>query len=79
MCEMTHFGTSALWSSHSVMNDNGKVTFSWSSVPKWKNEKDAIVCCALLLELTQGMRGALIALGKTLIRIAERSEDTAAG
>jgi len=79
MCEMTHFGTSALWSSHSVKDDDGKVTFSWSSVPKWKTEKDALICCALLLELTQGMRGALIALGETLIRLAERSAETARG
>lgn len=80
LCEMTHFGTSALWSSHSVKDtDDGRVQFSWSSVPRWKDEQDAIICCALLLELMQGMRGALIALGETLMKLVEADPGPGAG
>lgn len=78
MCEMTHFGTSALWSSHDVAErDDGTVSMSWSSVPGWKYESDALVCCALLLELTSGMTTALNHLGETLMRLAEVEAATA--
>lgn len=74
MCEMTHFGTSALWSSHKLASDEGDdLRLSWSSAPVWKYEQDALVCCVLLLELTAGMRFALIKLGETLIRLNDET------
>jgi hypothetical protein len=75
MCEMTHFGTSALWSSHAVVDhDDGRSSWSWSSVPRWKLDEDALVCCALSLELAAGMKTALIHLGETLVRLADETE-----
>lgn len=68
MCEMTHFGTSALWSSHRITDvPGGAPRVSWNSAPTWKYERDGLVCCALLLELTGAMKGALVKLGETLI------------
>ena len=68
LCEMAHFGTLALWSSHEARdNDDGTIGWSWTSVPKWRTEREALVCCAYLLELSDGMNSALIALGKTLV------------
>lgn len=70
MCEMTHFGTSALWSSYKVTDDEpGKTSVRWSSAPTWKSDEDALRCCALLLELTDAMNSALIHLGRTLFRL----------
>ena len=72
LCEMTHFGSSALWSPHqSVERDEQGVTISWSSAPKWKTEHDALVCCALLKELAGAMEQALIRLGKTLLTLID--------
>ena len=69
LCEMAHFGTIALWSSHRIRdNDDGTVGWSWSSAPAWHSENEALVCCAQLLELSDGMNSALIALGKALVR-----------
>ena len=75
MCESAHFGTSALWSSHSVRDlDDGTLSFGWSSEPHWKRDEDALICCALLLELTAAMTTALIHLGETLIRLVEQND-----
>ena len=72
LCEMAHFGTIALWSSHQTPdNIDGTVGWSWSSAPTWKSDREALVCCAQLLELSDGMNSALIELGKTLVRTAE--------
>ena len=71
LCEMAHFGTVALWSSHQARdNEDGTFGWSWSSTPAWKSEREALVCCAQLLELSDGMNSALIALGKSLVRTA---------
>ena len=41
LCEMAHFGTIALWSSHRVRdNVDGTVGWSWSSAPEWHSENE---------------------------------------
>ena len=70
--DMTHFNSSAMWSSHRV-TENGSV--QWSSTPGWKNDLDPLIYCALLLELTSGMKSALIHLGETLVRTVHDTSD----
>lgn len=70
--DMTHFNSSAMWSSHRI-GTNG--SSHWSSTPGWKNDLDPLIYCALLLELTSGMKSALVHLGTALVRTIHHSRD----
>ena len=74
MCEMTHFGTSALWSSHRLHeSDDATARVGWRSEPQWKSDDDGLISCALLLELHGGMTTGLIQLGETLLASLEET------
>jgi hypothetical protein len=49
LCEITHFGSVALWQPH-VLEDER--TVQWRSEPRWKNERESLVACAQLKEMS---------------------------
>jgi hypothetical protein len=58
LCEGTHFGSIAMWAPHSSSASDAPgvaANLSWSSAPHWKNDRDALVSCAQLLELANAM------------------------
>jgi hypothetical protein len=61
LSEATHFGSAALWMSHSVLRDGdaGARRAIWTSNPNWRDEKQALIACALTLELAEAMQTAL--------------------
>jgi hypothetical protein len=71
LCDIAHFGVSAMWVSHRIDGgDDDLRTVEWSSAPRWRDEEQAKLACSLLLEVTDGMYGALAALGETLVSSA---------
>jgi hypothetical protein len=67
LCEITHFGTSAMWTSHQFVADGDDLKTQWSSAPRWSDGREAKLACGWLLELSTGMDAALRALGETLV------------
>lgn len=49
LCEITHFGSLALWHPH---RDTGRGTVEWMSAPRWSREIEPLVACAQLAELS---------------------------
>lgn len=69
LCEITHYGSYAMWASFSSRDDLGPFGgFSWSSAPAWKGERQGLVACAQTLEVAKAMESALHNLGATCLR-----------
>ncbi len=49
LCEVTHFGSVALWQPH-VLGD--ATTVQWRSEPRWRNDREPLVACAQLKEMS---------------------------
>jgi len=49
LCEITHFGSVALWQPHSI---TGERTLQWGSAPRWSNDREALIACAQLKEMS---------------------------
>jgi hypothetical protein len=58
LSEITHFGSIALWSAHSL-DPTRERGISWSSAPRWHDEHMALVACAQVIELAGAMEGFL--------------------
>jgi hypothetical protein len=50
LCEITHFGSIALWQPHEFTEDN---RVEWRSEPRWSNERQPLVACAQLKEMSE--------------------------
>lgn len=50
LCEITHFGSVALWQPH-VLGDDER-TVQWQSAPGWRGDREPLVACAQLKELS---------------------------
>lgn len=56
LSEIAHFGSAAMWASHSVLpEEEGILRATWTSTPCWRDEKQALIACALTLELAEAM------------------------
>ena len=76
LCEGTHFGSIAMWTPHSTSDSDTPgvaANWSWSSAPHWKNDRDALVSCAQMLELANAMEAYLTVFAKKFI-VPLRSE-----
>lgn len=49
LCEITHFGSLALWQPHAITGD---ATLMWGSPPRWSNGREPLIACAQLKELS---------------------------
>lgn len=49
LCEITHYGSVALWQPHVL---NGERTVQWRSEPRWRRDREALIACAQLTELS---------------------------
>jgi len=49
LCEITHFGSVALWQPHVL---EGERTVQWRSEPRWRDQRESLVACAQLKELS---------------------------
>lgn len=61
LCDMSHFGATAVWNSHRLESQEEFRT-SWSSSPRWRSDQECLVACAQLLELSEEMEQALKSL-----------------
>jgi hypothetical protein len=61
LCDMSHFGATAVWNSHRLESQEEFRT-SWSSSPRWRTDQECLVACAQLLELSEEMEQALKSL-----------------
>jgi hypothetical protein len=60
LSEATHFGSIAMWMPHRLTGGEGSdYLFSWQQKPRWKDEEQALVACALTLELAEAMEHTL--------------------
>jgi len=60
LSEGTHFGALAMWTSHIPEEDGeGGRKVSWSSEPRWRDDEQALIACALTLELAEAMEATL--------------------
>lgn len=66
LCEITHFGSLAMWNPHRA-DDRRDEAFSWTSYPTWRNDREALIACAQLLELAEAMEEGLRRLGDSLV------------
>jgi hypothetical protein len=66
LCDISHFGVTAVWNSHRVESEEEMRT-SWSSAPRWRFDKECLIACAQLLELSDEMERSLKALVRTYI------------
>ena len=63
LCEMSHFGSIAVWNAHRLIPDTEEFRLvNWSSAPVWKSDRECLIACAQLLELSDEMERALNAL-----------------
>lgn len=67
LCEITHFGTVAMWAAYTTTDDDER-GFTWSSAPRFRDET-ATVACAQLDELTTLMERSIRQLGRTLLTL----------
>lgn len=65
LSELCHFGSTAVWQSHVIVNDDERKSV-WSSQPAWRSQRTLYVACAQLLELGDAMAQALVALAETV-------------
>lgn len=49
LCEITHFGSVAMWQPHSI---TGEGRLLWGSAPRWSNDREPLIACAQLKELS---------------------------
>lgn len=59
-----------MWTPHSVSDSDTPgvaANWNWSSAPHWKNDRDALVSCAQMLELANAMEGYLTVFAKKFI------------
>jgi len=78
LCEGTHFGTVALWTSHSVVesdDEDSAGTWSWQSAPHWRADKDMLIACAQLLELADAMEAYLEIFGDKFLAAMSEAPD----
>lgn len=56
LSEATHFGSTAMWAAHSIEGEQeGSMTTSWSSYPRWRSEDQGLIASAQMLELANAM------------------------
>lgn len=57
LSEFTHFGSTALWTSHvpGERDELGHLSVTWQTAPSWRNDEQAFIACAHTLELADGM------------------------
>lgn len=68
LCEATHFGSVAMWTSHRY--DDESETASWSSAPAWRSDQQLYIACAQTLELSAAMDQGLTRLGRVVVESA---------
>jgi hypothetical protein len=61
LCDISHFGAKAVWNAHRIESEEEMRT-SWSSAPRWRSDKECLIACAQLLELSDQMELCLKAL-----------------
>lgn len=49
LCEVTHFGSVALWQPHLLKEP---LTVQWRSEPRWRDDREPLVACAQLKEMS---------------------------
>jgi hypothetical protein len=49
LCEITHFGAVALWQPHAIDGDR---TVQWRSEPRWRTDRESLIACAQLKEMS---------------------------
>lgn len=54
LSEITHFGASAMWTSH-VIDNEATMETSWTNVPRWRDGEQALIACATTIELADGI------------------------
>ncbi len=52
-CEITHFGSVALWQPHVLGDDR---TVRWQSEPRWRDDREALIACAQFKELSDAAK-----------------------
>jgi len=63
LCDMSHFGSLAVWNAHRIDPElQEERRTEWSSKPAWKLDRECLIACAQLLELSDEMERALNAL-----------------
>jgi hypothetical protein len=56
LSEATHFGAVAMWASQTIEGEDADgYRSSWSSAPRWRNDEQAMLACAQVLELAEAM------------------------
>jgi hypothetical protein len=56
LSEATHFGAVAMWAAHAIEDeDDGVLSTSWTSYPRWRSDDQALIACAQTLELADAM------------------------
>jgi hypothetical protein len=60
LSEATHFGSTAMWIAHKSegRGEEGLRT-SWSSEPRWRSDEEALIACAMALEIADAMDAVL--------------------
>jgi hypothetical protein len=66
LCEITHYGSTAMWNSHRIVSEEQR-QLMWTSTPAWRSQRDQYIACAELLELSEEMEAALAGLAKTYL------------
>lgn len=45
LCEIAHFGAVGMWASYRI-DDQQERTLSWTSYPRWRDDRQAFIACA---------------------------------
>ena len=60
LSEATHFGSTAMWIAHKPEGRGAEgLRTSWSSEPRWRSDEEALIACAMALEIADAMDAVL--------------------
>jgi hypothetical protein len=67
LCEITHFGSIAMWAAHEIDDEDERRT-SWSSAPRFRGDT-GLIACGQLDETATMMAAAVKRLGNRLLAL----------
>jgi hypothetical protein len=68
LTDFTHFGSTAMWSPFVLSESGDRISFSWTSYPRWRNDEQALIAAALTLEVSDAAHNLLANFGHRYLR-----------
>jgi hypothetical protein len=71
LTEFGHFGSLAMWQSITPNDEDDPKRISWTSYPRWRDERTALIACAQALEMSEATEHLLREFARKLLPRAD--------